>query len=180
VVPGVREPSPRIKLGGPERFPTSARWRPTLFSRSLSGGSTMTMSALGEPCVLLKLGEIVLKGKNRELFERRLIGNIRRALTDLDIKVDVRRRHGVIAVFLPSGATAEQAQAVAERIADVPGLVWIHPAWRVAKDPDTVLKAGLALFAERDEVRRKASFAVRSRRRDKRFPLRSNELDRLV
>ncbi len=42
----------------------------------------MTMSALGEPCVLLKLGEIVLKGKNREVFERRLISNIRQALKD--------------------------------------------------------------------------------------------------
>ncbi|MEV4894079.1 hypothetical protein AB0K48_32305, partial [Nonomuraea sp. NPDC055795] len=56
----------------------------------------MTITALGEPCVLLKLGEIVLKGKNRELFERRLIGNIRNALRELDIKVDVRKRHGVI------------------------------------------------------------------------------------
>src|SRR5690606_32755870 len=144
------------------------------------GGSTMTMSALGEPCVLLKLGEIVLKGKNRELFERRLIGNIRNALKDTGPKVDVRRRHGVIAIFLPQGTTAEQANAVAERVADVPGLTWIHPAWRVAKDADTVLKAGLELFAEREEVKRKARFAVRARRRDKRFPMRSNELERLV
>ncbi|HLU74637.1 MAG TPA: tRNA uracil 4-sulfurtransferase ThiI [Nonomuraea sp.] len=140
----------------------------------------MTMSALGEPCVLLKLGEIVLKGKNRELFERRLIGNIRNALKDTGPKVDVRRRHGVIAIFLPQGTTAEQANAVAERVADVPGLTWIHPAWRVAKDADTVLKAGLELFAEREEVKRKARFAVRARRRDKRFPMRSNELERLV
>lgn len=105
----------------------------------------MTMSALGEPCVLLKLGEIVLKGKNRELFERRLIGNIRDALKSVGVQVDVRRRHGVIAIFLPKGATAEQAESVAQRVADVPGLVWIHRAWRVAKDPDTVLKAGLEL-----------------------------------
>jgi thiamine biosynthesis protein ThiI len=134
----------------------------------------MTMSALGEPCVLLKLGEIVLKGKNREVFERRLISNIRDALRELGIKLDVRKRHGVIAIFLPEGATAEQAQTVAERVADVPGLVWIHPAWRVAKDPEAVLKAGLELVGEREEVKRKQSFAVRSRRRDKRFPLRSS------
>ncbi|MFI9590750.1 tRNA uracil 4-sulfurtransferase ThiI [Nonomuraea sp. NPDC052265] len=140
----------------------------------------MTMSALGEPCVLLKLGEIVLKGKNRELFERRLIDNIRFALKDLGLKTDVRRRHGVVAIFLPEGSGVEQADAVARRVADVPGLVWIHRTWRVAKDPDTVLKAALELIRDREEVARGARFAVRSRRRDKRFPLRSNELDRLV
>ncbi|MFI6596899.1 tRNA uracil 4-sulfurtransferase ThiI [Nonomuraea sp. NPDC050536] len=136
----------------------------------------MTMSALGEPCVLLKLGEIVLKGKNRELFERRLIGNIREALKEFDFTVDVRKRHGVIAIFLPQGSAAERADAVAQRVADVPGLVWIHSAWQVPKDPDTVLKAGLELFRDRNP----ATFAVRSRRRDKRFPMHSNELDRLV
>ncbi|GAA2695835.1 MULTISPECIES: tRNA uracil 4-sulfurtransferase ThiI [Nonomuraea] len=140
----------------------------------------MTMSALGEPCVLLKLGEIVLKGKNRELFERRLVGNIRAALKDFDLKIDVRQRHGVIAIFLPAGTGVEVADQVAQRVTEVPGLVWIHRAWRVAKDPDTVVKAAIELIKDRDEVKRGATFAVRSRRRDKRFPLKSNELDRLV
>ncbi|NUR84835.1 MAG: tRNA 4-thiouridine(8) synthase ThiI [Nonomuraea sp.] len=134
----------------------------------------MTMAALGEPCVLLKLGEIVLKGRNRELFERRLIANIRHALKDHT--VDVRKRHGVIAIFLPKGATAEQADAVAQRVSEVPGLVWIHSAWKLPKDPDTVLKAGLEIFRGRQP----GTFAVRSRRRDKRFPMHSNELDRFV
>ena len=35
-----------------------------------------------EPCVLLKLGEIVLKGRNRQQFERILQGNIRAAVRD--------------------------------------------------------------------------------------------------
>ncbi|SDG84447.1 thiamine biosynthesis protein ThiI [Sinosporangium album] len=140
----------------------------------------MTMSAMGEPCVLLKLGEIVLKGKNRELFERRLQGNIKGALKKLDLKVDVRQRHGVIALFLPEGTTPERADAVARRVAEVPGLVWVHPAWSVAKDPDTVIKAAVELIRDSDEVKRGARFAVRSRRRDKRFPLRSMELDRAV
>jgi len=36
-----------------------------------------------EPCVLLKLGEIVLKGGNRHQFERMLQANLRRALHDV-------------------------------------------------------------------------------------------------
>jgi tRNA uracil 4-sulfurtransferase len=138
----------------------------------------MTMSALGEPCVLLKLGEVVLKGRNREIFEMRLRANIKNALKDY--KVDIRQRHGVIALFLPGGTGVEVAEAVAARVSDVPGLVLIHLAWRIAKDPEAITKAAIELVKDSDEVARKARFAVRSRRRDKRFPLRSNELDHLV
>jgi tRNA uracil 4-sulfurtransferase len=44
-----------------------------------------TADQLREPCVLLKLGEIVLKGRNRQQFERLLHDNIRRAVRDLGI-----------------------------------------------------------------------------------------------
>ncbi|GAA3445669.1 tRNA uracil 4-sulfurtransferase ThiI [Planomonospora venezuelensis] len=140
----------------------------------------MTVSALGEPCVLLKLGEVVLKGRNREVFERRLQANIRAALKESGLKVDLRQRHGVIAVFLPDGTSPETADAIAERITYVPGLVWVHRAWRVAKTPEAVTKAAIELLADREDVRRGVSFAVRSRRRDKRFPLTSMQLDRSV
>ncbi|WP_182897275.1 tRNA uracil 4-sulfurtransferase ThiI [Microbispora sp. H10830] len=138
----------------------------------------MTMTALGEPSVLLKLGEVVLKGRNREIFEMRLRANIKHALKDH--RVDIRQRHGVIALFLPPGTEVEEAETVAARVADVPGIVLVHLAWRVAKDPDSITKAAIELIRDSDEVARKARFAVRSRRRDKRFPLRSNELDRVV
>ncbi|MEO3813891.1 tRNA uracil 4-sulfurtransferase ThiI [Sphaerisporangium sp. B11E5] len=142
--------------------------------------SVVPPSALGDPCVLLKLGEVVLKGKNRETFERRLQSNIRAALKEFGVPFDLRQRHGVIAILLPEGTSVETAGAVARRLTDVIGLVWVHRAWRVAKDPDAVTAAALELVAGRPEVERRATFAVRSRRRDKRFPLRSNELDRMV
>ncbi|MEZ0071946.1 tRNA uracil 4-sulfurtransferase ThiI [Planotetraspora sp. GP83] len=138
----------------------------------------MTMTALGEPCVLLKLGEVVLKGRNREVFEMRLRANIKAALKDHT--VDIRQRHGVIALFLPEGTGVEVAEAVAQRVSEVPGLVLVHLAWRIPKDPEAVTKAAIELIKDTGEVARKARFAVRSRRRDKRFPLRSNEIDHLV
>ncbi|RJL31388.1 tRNA uracil 4-sulfurtransferase ThiI [Bailinhaonella thermotolerans] len=141
---------------------------------------TAPRSVLGEPCVLLKLGEVVLKGKNREIFERRLQNNIRAAMRGLDFKVEIKQRSGVIVLRLPDGSTVEQADQVAERAADVMGLVWVHRAWRVAKEPEAVVAAAVELVAGRPEVARGATFAVRSRRRDKRFPLTSMELDRLV
>jgi thiamine biosynthesis protein ThiI len=133
----------------------------------------------GEPCVLLKLGEIVLKGRNRDQFERRLQNNIRSAVKGLGIKIQVWQREGVIVVRTESGELAD-VDAVARRMTDVMGIVWVHRAWRVAKDPEATVQAALDLVGQHPALVRKGAFAIRSRRRDKRFPMTSSELNILV
>ncbi|GAA3985751.1 tRNA 4-thiouridine(8) synthase ThiI [Actinomadura viridis] len=127
----------------------------------------------GEPCVLLKLGEVVLKGRNRELFEKRLARNVQSAVRPI-ARVDVIRRHGVM-IVRTKDATVDTVDALTERIGDVMGIVWAHRAWRVDKDADSVERAALELMAGRS-----GTFAVRARRRDKRFPMTSTELERRV
>jgi thiamine biosynthesis protein ThiI len=133
-------------------------------------------AALHEPCVLLKLGEIVLKGRNRQQFERLLHNNIRRAVRDLGIGVRVWQREGVI-VLRVAGAVADDfaaqtaADLVAERMSQVMGLARVCRAIRVAKEPEAAVAAAVDLMAGRP-----GSFAVRARRRDKRFPVTSAEL----
>ena len=74
-----------------------------------------------EPCVLLKLGEIVLKGRNRQQFEHILLGNIRSALHDVDVPVDMRQREGVVLLRVTDGQRrgpagwAQAVRLVAER-----------------------------------------------------------------
>ena len=153
-----------------------------------------------EPCVLLKLGEIVLKGKNRQQFERLLADNIRRAIRDLGFPVQLRQREGVIVLTLATGqppgaaragagrpgggtvsavpdpAAAEAAvDLLAERMSTVMGIARVCRAVRVAKDPEAAIAAAVHLTAGRT-----GSFAVRARRRDKRFPVTSAELARLI
>src|SRR5260370_33639366 len=70
---------------------------------------------LHEPCVLLKLGEIVLKGKNRQQFERLLHANIRRAVRD--IGVQIWQREGVIVLRV---APVEGAAAKADVLTQPP------------------------------------------------------------
>src|SRR5256885_13819570 len=48
----------------------------------LADPAAAATGTLPEPCVLLKLGEVVLKGGNRHQFERMLQANIRRAIAD--------------------------------------------------------------------------------------------------
>ena len=162
----------------------------------------MPWQAVGrhEPCVLLKLGEIVLKGKNRQQFERLLADNIRRAIRDLGFPVQLRQREGVIVLTLAAGqppgaaragaappaggtvsavsdpAAAEAAvDLLAERMSTVMGIARVCRAVRVAKDPEAAIAAAVHLTAGRA-----GSFAVRARRRDKRFPVTSAELARLI
>ena len=146
--------------------------------------------ALHEPCVLLKLGEIVLKGKNRQQFERLLQDNIKRAVRDLGIPLQLRQREGVIVLTLAGGpapgrmtsagaadgAAAEAAvDLIADRMSTVMGIVRVCRAVRVTKDPAAAIAAAVELTAGRQ-----GSFAVRVRRRDKRFPVDSAQLARLI
>ncbi|GAB3205623.1 tRNA uracil 4-sulfurtransferase ThiI [Marinactinospora thermotolerans] len=127
------------------------------------------LDGLGELCVLMKLGEIVLKGSNRHLFERRLHNNIRAAAKGLP-ELKISQRKGIIMLRLPGASDLEVAE-LAERMCNVMGIVWVHLVRRVAKDLDTITDVAVRSMAERT-----GTFAVRARRRDKRFPLISSEL----
>jgi tRNA uracil 4-sulfurtransferase len=133
-------------------------------------------ASMHEPCVLLKLGEIVLKGRNRQQFERLLHENIRRAVRGLGVGVRVWQREGVIVLRVAAAEGGEfgaqaAADLVAERMSQVMGLARVCRAIRVAKEPEAAIEAAVRLVAGRP-----GSFAVRARRRDKRFPVTSAEL----
>jgi tRNA uracil 4-sulfurtransferase len=147
--------------------------QPLTTSRDVRGAPAV----LPEPCVLLKLGEIVLKGKNRQQFERLLHDNIRRAVRD--IGVQLWQREGVIVLRVAGGHAGPAAEAaadvVAARMRNVMGLSRVCRAVRVAKDPEAAAAAAVQLAAGRA-----GTFAVRARRRDKRFPVTSSQLATLI
>ncbi|HEY2507518.1 MAG TPA: tRNA uracil 4-sulfurtransferase ThiI [Streptosporangiaceae bacterium] len=128
---------------------------------------------LHEPCVLLKLGEIVLKGRNRQQFEKMLHTNIRNALKETGIGVRQWQREGVILLRLEEGTPDLEAAVatIAERVQDIPGIVRVCRSLRVSKEPEAAADAAVELLAGAT-----GSFAIRARRRDKRFPMRSSEL----
>jgi thiamine biosynthesis protein ThiI len=144
---------------------------------TMTGREPAETSTITEPCVLLKVGEIVLKGGNRQYFERLLQANLRRALRDL-APVRLWNRNGVMVARLadgpgqPTGAAAEAAMdAIADRVRDVMGVARVCRAVRVPRDADLAIATAVALADGRS-----GSFAVRARRRDKRFPVTSAQL----
>src|SRR5215218_6605534 len=124
----------------------------------------------GERCVLLKFGELALKGRNRPLFVNALERNLRRLTSDLGA-LDVRHRGGVLIV---TGDVPEDA--LMERCPALPGVSVVQPALRCERDAAAGADAAVALL----EGRPGRTFAVRSTRRDKRFPLRSTDLSRVI
>jgi tRNA uracil 4-sulfurtransferase len=121
-------------------------------------------------CVLLKFGELALKGRNRPRFVRALERNLRRLTADLG-SLDVRHRGGV---FIVSGDVPEDE--LVERCLRLPGVSVVQPAVRCERDATAAADAAVELLRELPG----RTFAVRATRRDKRFPLRSIELARLL
>ncbi len=147
----------------------------------MTGRVPAETSTTTEPCVLLKVGEIVLKGGNRQYFERLLQANLRRALRDL-VPVRLWNRNGVILIRLADGhgpldgPAAEAAMdAIAGRVRDVMGIARVCRGVRVARDADLAIATAVAMADGRA-----GSFAVRARRRDKRFPVTSAELAKRI
>lgn len=119
-----------------------------------------------EQCVLLKFGEMILRGRNRGRFYEALQRNVRRSLRDL-APLELRQRGGVLAVFAP-----DHPDELLERARDVLGVALVHPALVVDKTPEAASEAAVRLLRAKDGE----TFAIRARRRDKHFPLTSQEL----
>ena len=123
-----------------------------------------------ERCVLLKFGELALKGRNRPSFVAVLERNLRRMARDLG-PLEIRRRGGV---FIVTGG--EPQETLVDRCLALPGVSVVQPGLRCERDPAAGADAAVALLRGRPG----RTFAVRSRRRDKRYPLRSVELSRVI
>src|SRR6266581_5503017 len=79
---------------------------------------------------------------------------------------------GTVEAGTVEAADAEAAaDAMAQRAREIMGIARVCRAVRVAKEPEAAIAAAVAMMAGKT-----GSFAVRARRRDKRFPLTSTEL----
>ena len=123
--------------------------------------------ANGTPCVLLMFGELALKGRKRASFAAALERNLRRALRAAG-RVELQRRGSSILVMAPPDALPRVLEIATEML----GLSVVQPALRLEPSSERASRAAVALL--RGWPAR--SFAVRSRRREKSFPVSSMEM----
>ncbi|ENY8917894.1 TPA: tRNA uracil 4-sulfurtransferase ThiI [Clostridioides difficile] len=120
--------------------------------------------------LIVKYGEIGVKGKNRYIFENRLIRNIRNMLKPIG-RFNVYKEYGRIYVDLEDYDYEE----VIEEVRKVFGIVGVCPGVRAKKDYDTLKEIALKMLEEKIDAGYK-TFKVESRRGDKSFGLTSQEM----
>lgn len=120
--------------------------------------------------LIVKYGEIGVKGKNRYIFENKLIKNVKNILKPIG-NFNVYKEYGRIYVDLEDYDYEE----VIEEVKKVFGIVGVCPAVRAEKDYDKLKELALKMLQEKIENGAK-SFKVESRRGDKTLPLTSQEM----
>ncbi|MGI6664793.1 MAG: tRNA uracil 4-sulfurtransferase ThiI [Christensenellaceae bacterium] len=123
--------------------------------------------------ILVRYGEIHLKGKNRPYFEKVLRNAIAAAVRPYDGVVT--RGQGR---YYVREISEENIALAIEQISKVFGVHSISPAIEVEKELDTILQQAYLLAKEKSAslLMEMPTFKVESKRSDKHFPLKSMEL----
>jgi thiamine biosynthesis protein ThiI len=129
--------------------------------------------------VLARMGELWLKGRNRQQFVDRLSKNVAAHLRAAVPGARISTYHGRLFLEVPEPS---KAGAVLDVAADTPGLTSASPVVSTARDLDAIREAALDL-TRRAWARSgmpTGTFACNARRTDKDFPVTSPEINRAV
>jgi thiamine biosynthesis protein ThiI len=125
--------------------------------------------------ILLKLGELVLKGLNRHTFEEKLMANARRRLKPYGRFRIYTRQSTTYIEPMEEACDLEGAYRAMSALFGVAGL---SRARGCEKSADAMLETAKTYLAER--LRLAKSFKVESKRADKSFPMTSIQLSQYV
>lgn len=121
--------------------------------------------------ILIKNGELALKGLNRATFEDILIKNIRKRIKPLG-EFDYRKEQSTVSVIpVTDGVDMDE---VSERVGRVFGIARYSRALQVEKDMAEIMRETPVYLA--DQLRFAKTFKVEAKRSDKKFPLTSPEI----
>lgn len=124
--------------------------------------------------LLIRYGELSLKGRNRNTFIRKLKKNIEMALNDLEsIQLEAERDR----MFLYADEPSDMKKAI-ERLPSVFGIQSFSPVAKCEPTMEAIYQTALE-FIGSDETEGK-SFKVEIRRTDKAFPYVTNELQQMI
>ena len=121
--------------------------------------------------ILIKTGELALKGLNRGTFEAILLKNLRHRLSGLGGFRFRKAQSTIYAEPLDSGIDMEEA---ARRVSEVFGLAAYSLARVTGKNMDDILEASADFLG--GELNEAQTFKVEAKRSDKSFELKSPEI----
>ena len=123
--------------------------------------------------ILIKNGEIALKGLNRSTFEDALMKNLRRRLNGV-LEYEMSRAQSTILIE-PTGENPDM-DAAADAVSKVFGIAGFSRAAAVDKNMQAIVKAAAEYL--REDLLSSSKFKVESKRSDKNFPLKSPEISK--
>jgi thiamine biosynthesis protein ThiI len=124
---------------------------------------------------LVKYGEIAIKGKNRYLFENRLVDTIRKSLNDLGM-FSVKKEQGRIMVE-PLAEELIDEQPIIDKLSKIFGIVGIAYGLKHEELSMEAVKELVYAHMQKECLDKTFTFKVETRRADKRFPLNSMEIN---
>ncbi len=127
-----------------------------------------------ENILLIRYGEIALKGKNIGVFEKKLVQNIKKAL--VGVEATVTNRHGRMYV----NYHAADESRVIELVTKVFGVVSVSPSIVVENDIDAIMKTALEEMTRLSKEKGFKTFKIETRRANKGFKIQSPEVSRRV
>lgn len=123
--------------------------------------------------ILIKNGELALKGLNRCTFEDIIIKNIKRRLKDLG-KIEVKKAQSTIYIE-PKEESFDFEEAL-ERISLIFGIAAFSRACVCEKNMEDILSKSVSYLE--NTLKNAKTFKVEAKRSDKKFPLKSPEICR--
>ena len=133
--------------------------------------------AMNEKNILIvRCGEVALKGMNKPYFERMLVDRIKNNLKSFQ-GVDVKRSEGLIFVRADKELDID---AIIKEISKVFGVASISKAVEAPSDMDAIGEEAVKYMLDLIEKRGIHTFKVEGKRADKTFPVKSPEIGRII
>ena len=125
--------------------------------------------------ILLKQGEIVLKGLNKRFFEQKLLSNVRARLKPIgDFNVYAVQS----TVYVEPKTDDDDVDEAFEALKKVFGIARLSKAAACEKDKDAIVELAKSYLAE--DMANAKSFKVETKRSDKAFPMTSIQVSQYV
>lgn len=123
--------------------------------------------------ILIKNGELVLKGLNRNTFEDILIKNMKKALKNIGEFSFTKSQSTIAVESVDEDADLDDA---VDALKKVFGIAALSRAAVAQKDMDSIRQIAVSYL--KDELEEAHTFKVEAKRSDKKFPLKSPEISR--
>ena len=126
--------------------------------------------------LIVRCGEVALKGLNKPYFEKMLVDRIKKVLKEFE-NVEVKRLEGLIFVRADKSHDIDKIIGI---ISKVFGVASISPAVESESDMDKIAETAVAFMLELIERKGIKTFKVEAKRADKNFPVKSPDIARQI